>query len=1064
MKYKISLLTLLLFSLISSVKAAVVEITNPRFDLLSTQDGLSQKTVQVVFQDSYGFLWFGTQEGLNKYDGQKVTVFRHSPGDPKSISNDVIRDVTQDSKGNIWIATSGGLNRYVSEENSFERIELLDEKNNPVQRLNAIYVDQKGNIWVGTDGSGIFESVMGDSNPLFKQSEVFRELNTQDIRAIFEDSRNRLWIGTDGGGLVILNTNDNSLTNYLFNEEDPYSISHNRIRSITEDSKGSIWVGTRGGGANRYDELTKKFTRFRNTPKDTQSISHNRVYKIFEDDQQNLWFATDGGISIFRKETQSFKRIQNIPSMHSSLSHNRVLSIFQDSSGILWFGTLSGVNKWNPLSAAFINYRHVPEISNGLSFNHIHALAEDNTGKIFIATFGGGLDIYDSDKGTFKNINSDSGVISDDHLISLSTDKENNLWIGTLSRGVEVLDEKLNLVKSYRHQADDGSSLSDNAVTSILHDKNGELWISTYRAGLNRLDNQTEQFKRYNLKENTGGLLSENLYQVIEDDEGYIWLATDGGGISRLDKNTGEIKSFAHDPDNSKSLSGNIALSIYQDSKGRFWIGTQGNGLERWEPGDRRKGISNFIHYNAEKGLNSSTVNGVIEDENGFIWISTVEGVSKLNPDTDEIIHFNLADEIHKNELGPRVILKSKDGRLYFGGLDGISAFYPDKVKLNSYVPPVILTQVLSENKPLLFEESVHNLSEITFDHNDYLISFEFASLDFSNPKKNQYQYKLEGFDGEWINSDSLNRGTFTNLPSGTYTLKVKGSNNDGVWSKESVNLKVNVLPAPWFSWWAYSLYGIVFCIIIILMIRSQAKRIANQEMFQAQVSDKVSEKTELYLKNNNFLKEQLESVKNISNVDVETGLPNQKYFSDLVAANVGWVKRVQLDSKDTSWRMALGFIRIQSKQNKENFERDFNRVAKAFAQDNIKYEQRKIIRWGSREIGVLDYFNNEDSDFDIDEWKNMVATAAEQNGIENINISIAYCVSPLGGIKDNFLNGNDMMMLTEHLLHLVEIEHGHNVVGLEKLNQPLNNVIFKQILEADRLSELSEVFTLKLE
>lgn len=1045
------------------MESVAIEITNPRFDLLSTQHGISQKTVQAIFQDSHGFLWFGTQEGLNKYDGQKITIYRNRPSDISSISNDVIRDIKEDRNGDIWVATSGGLNRYISEKNTFERVELQDRNNKNIQRLNSLFVDSQGALWVGSDGNGIFKGIIEKSKVTFEQPKALSSIESDDIRIIFEDSRARLWIGTDGSGVVVLNKSDNSLSKFQNEPSSPKSLSHNRIRSITEDYKGRIWIGTRGGGANKFEELTKSFERYSSSNQDSNSLSHNRVYQIFEDSRQKLWFATDGGLSIYKENTNSFIRIQNIPSMHSSLSHNRVSSIFQDKSGLLWFGTLSGVNKWNPFSATFVNYRHLPELESGLSFNHIHGLAENSRGNILIATFGGGLNVYDPKTNYFGVMNTENSDILDNYIITIKVDSKNNIWVGTLSQGVQVLNAELDKVGEYRNEKDRQNSLSDNGVTSILEDREGEFWISTYRKGLNRLNSDSNEFKHYRLDKNKSGLVSENIYQVVEDDEGYIWLATDGGGISRLNKNTDEIISFTHNENDPKSISGNAAWSIYQDSKGRFWIGTQGNGLNRWEPEDRRLGVNNFIHYNLENGLNSSTVNGVVEDENGFIWISTVKGVSRLNPDTNVLIHFDLADEIHQNELNQGAILRSKDGRLYFGGLDGISAFYPQQVKLNSYIPPVVLTQVLSENRPLLFDEPIHQLKEVTFDHNDYLVSFDFASLDYSIPKKNQYQYKLEGFDNEWIKGGTLNRATFTNLPSGSYVLKVKGSNNDGVWSDESINLKVNVQPAPWLSWWAYSLYGIVFCIIIILMIRSQAKRLANQEMFQAQVSDKVFEKTELYLKNNNFLKEQLESIKNIANVDIATGLPNQKYFSDLVAANVGWVKRVQLDSKDTRWRMVIGFIRIEPTKFNPAFNQDFERIAKNFVQEITISDQMQVVRWGSNEIGLLSHFNCEESLFDVLEWKKLLQQAMENLDLGELNISIAYSISPLGGIKDHFLDGDDLMMLTEHLLHLVEIDQGYNIVGVEKLNQPLNNVIFKQILEVNKLSELSQVFNLKL-
>ena len=1053
----------LIFYLVS-YKTFSVDFENSVFQHISTEHGLSQKTVQAILQDDVGFLWLGTQEGLNRYDGRDIRVFRHSATDNLSISHDVIRDLAQDSDGSLWVATSGGLNRYDAAKENFWRVTLERSPGEFITRLNTLYIDSKNVVWVGTENGGLFYSEGRGDDLEFKAYSQVEALVDTDVRSIFEDSRGRMWVGTNGKGAFLIQ--DEKVQHFLPSAENNSALSHNQIRSIYEDSKGRLWIGTRGGGLNKFIELTKEFKHYRANSTSTDSLNHDRVYQVYEDSHGNLWIATDNVLAVYQAENDSFVQIKHNTSLRTSLSHDRVLSIFEDRGGMLWFGTLSGLNQWNPYTAGFEHFRKIAGRELSLNNNTIYAFTEKEDGDILIGTFGGGLNVLNVKENFIKPVlQNGSTEISIKRVMSLMIDNKNNLWIGSISNGIEVLSSSLKKIHEFRHQSDDATSLSANGVTSILQDNEGDIWVSTYRAGLNLYDKENNRFKRIPRKNGTlDARVNEKIFHIMEDDEGYIWLSSDGGGISKFDKKQMKFKHFLPEKDNPNSLSGSDVFSMFQDSKGRFWIGTQGNGLNRWEPEDRRREIERFRHYSVQNGLNSSTVYGVLEDKDGIIWISTTRGLNKLDPDTNKITHFNLADELHYNELNQGAMLRARNGHLFFGGINGISAFHPDDISKNPNQPKVVITNISSLNKRLLFEKSLSNLNEVTFDHNDYLVSFEFAALDFAQPKKNRYQYKLDGFDSEWIENGTLNRAIFTNLPSGTYTLKVKGSNNDGVWSEESVNLRVNVLPAPWFSWWAYSLYGIVFCIIIILMIRSQAKRIANQEMFQAQVSDKVSEKTELYLKNNNFLKEQLESVKNISNVDVETGLPNQKYFTDLISANVGWVKRVQLDSKDTSWRMVLGYIRIQSQRNKENFERDFNRVAKALAQDSVKYKHRKIVRWGSREIGILDYFNNDDVDFDAGEWKKAVTAAAEKNGIENLDISTAYCISPLGGIKDHFLNGNDMMMLTEHLLHLVEIEHGHNVVGLEKLNQPLNNVIFKQILEADRLSELSEIFTLKLE
>ena len=1067
-------LTLALGLLLFSLYIFGAELSNPRFKLLSTQNGLSQKTVQAIYQDSIGFLWFGTQEGLNLYDGRGITVFRNNLTDKTSISNDVIRSICEDLHGNIWVGTSGGLNKFIRQNKKFERIKFDQNDHINSQRVNVVYLDSKGALWIGTDGYGVYkgianendnETVLKNKSFNFQRIDALKQFETDDIRAIYEDSRNRIWVGTDGNGVAVIDQASSSFTLFKNDEENTSSLSHNNVRTIVEDHRGKIWIGTRGGGANKFDELNKTFERYIPKVDDSKSIASNRVYQIFEDDDQRLWFATDGGISVYNEVQDSFTNIQNIPSMHSSLSHNRVLSILQDKSGLMWYGTLSGVNQWNPLTAEFVNYRYNPEQTNGLSFNHVHGLSEGLDENIYIATFGGGLNIYDKNTDQFKNV--PDSVISDKHLITLTHDKKGNLWVGTLSKGVEVFDQSFNKIASYSKNTSVPASLSDNGVTGILEASDGEIWVSTYRAGLNRLDNDSKTFKHYRLSENGDGLVSENIYTVIEDDEGYIWVATEGGGISRLDKHNDSIRTFINNPKDLKSLSGNSVLSLYQDSKGRFWIGTQGNGLNRWEPSDRRKGHSNFIHYNTENGLNSSTINGVIEDDDGFIWISTVKGVSRLNPDTNKIIHFNLADEIHENELNPGATLKAQDGRLYFGGLDGVSAFYPNKIKQNGYVPPVVLTRVMSENKSLYFDDPINEIVDINFDHNDNLIAFEFAALEYSMPHKNRYQYKLEGFDDDWIQNGTFNRAIYTNLPSGSYVLKVKGSNNDVIWSDESVNLGVNISPAPWVSWWAYTFYGIAFCIALISMIRSQARRLANEEVFKEQVSKKVAEKNSLYTKNTDFLKAQLEQFKHRSNVDLDTGLPNQKYLCDLVAATMHCISRFQQEGVEPPVRLCVSIIRLPELIH-NNADTIYLQTIKNFSRlFGTQNDFHIVVRWNKRDIGLLTYFEDPvECHRKMQQYQKELSQAFEiaSEQSDNLQLNSSYALVPFTGVNQSFIDGEKLMMLIEHILHLVECESEIDIVGCVKLNQILNTTNFRQILAAERLVDLSEVFGLATE
>jgi len=1028
------------------------------FQHISTNKGLSQTTAQSIFQDSNGYIWIGTQEGLNRYDGQSIVQFNNIQDDVKSLSSNVIRDIVEDEKKILWIATNNGLNRFDSSSNSFSRVPLINGGINNTFRLNTLFTDNN-RVLIGTDGHGLYSVNTDKSSDSAEFVQWLEPLKDADVRSIFKDSRGRYWFGTDGKGLWVLDDRGQIISNFLFDENDVSSISHNRIRAIMEDSKGQIWIGTRGGGLNKFSELDKTFIRYEHDPLDLTSLSSNRVYKILEDSERKLWIGTDGGINIFRPESNDFLRMQNRSSQPSGLSHNRVLTMIEDKGGLIWLGTLAGLNIWNPVTAKFWHYRNISEEKNSLSDNTIHGLEESSLGDIFVATFGGGLNRLDIKTKIWSVVDRDkkgNSLKLDKRLTTLMFDYKKNLWIGSVSSGVTILSPDLHSVWRFKHDVTAPDSLSANGITDILQDSDNTTWVATYSGGLNRLNKDGKTFRHYRLDdESTNGLISENIFQVIEDDEGYIWLATDGGGVSRLDKHTEKIVNFVHQKEIKNSLSSNAIVSIYQDSHGRFWIGTQGRGLNRWEPEDRRQGKNKFIHYTINSGLPGSTVNGVLEDDGGYIWISTNKGVSRLDPATNEIKNYDLALGIHKNELNQGAMLKAKDGRLYFGGLNGISAFYPNEITNNTNIPPVVLTDISSENKYLNFDAPLTNLKRVNFTHKDYLLTFEFAALDYAQPDRNQYQYKLEGFDPDWIQNNNLNRATYTNLPSGNYIFKVKGSNNDGVWSDESINLHVIIEPAPWVSWWAFVIYTILFCVLLILIIRSQAKRIANQEMFQQQVADKVSSKTEIFKKDNISLKEQVKNHQHNSGKDLATGLPNQSFFTEQLLISLGWLKNLS-NQKNNEQKLCCVFVKLTG--DKDNIENQLIALSQKIAdtEENIHL----IARWNTNELAMLSFV---ESNKQATEQIKKLFIHAESESNKN-NLSIGYTLSPLHQNDEQCFKWENILMLTEHAMRSANKQDKNGYIGLRACYQKLSPTLIKNIMTNENILNLDDIFNIDSE
>lgn len=1025
------------------------------FRHISTDLGLSQKTVQSIYQDRHGFMWIGTQEGLNRYDGREIRIFTNMPEEPLSLSNNVVRAITEDNRGNLWIATSNGLNRYDAATQSFERVTLLTTGGEIVSKLYSLLSLDDGQLLVGTDGNGVFSVDVSSDNYLSTPLKSSAGIEHADIRAIFRDSRNRVWFGTDGEGVWLTDSNLDNPINFLASQTK--SISHNRIRTIIEDSKGQIWIGTRGGGLNRFDERTKTFTHYKHDSNNNTSLSNNRVYCIVEDSQRRLWVATDGGINLLDSDTSTFTRIKHHNSQSNGLSHNRVLTLLKSQSGLIWLGTLSGLNIWDPVTAKFVHYRNVSEDKNSLTNNTVYGFAENANGQLYIATFGGGLNYFNAIDNQWQSIlKSPNGkhLNLDNRIISLMIDSQQRVWIGSFSSGVKVLSSNHEKLNHFQSIVDDPTSLSANGVTDIIEDSDGDIWIATYAAGLNRLDKQKNTFSHYRYGSASSQLKSDSILQIMEDDEGYIWLATDGGGISRLDKNTNQIVNFLHEESNINSLTGNSTWSIFQDSHGRFWIGTQGKGLNRWEPENRRNLRNVFQRYTVADGLPSSTVNGVLEDEQGFIWISTNKGVSRLNPSTDQFTHFNLALGIHNNELNQGAMLKASNGRLYFGGLNGISAFYPSQIIQNQNKPKVVLTNILSENSPMVFDVPIHSLEEIQFTHKDYLITFEFAALDYSQPEKNQYQYKLEGFDPDWVDSMNFNRATYTNLPAGQYRLKVKGSNNDGLWSDESINLLITINPAPWATWWAFTLYSIMFCGFLIILIRTQAKRIANQDLFKKQVLAKIKSTTESIEAENSDLRKQLKSYKINSGNDMDTGLPNQHFFTEQVLISLAYLQNLSNSNSKTKLFCLIMTIDCDTSSLNNIILKLSEKISDSVTNIHL------VARWSDTEMAMLGFADSNSSlKHSIGEVTQAVKNAINELDEPSINYSLGYTLNPLNQMDRYPFKWENVLMLTEHASRIAQQDPDDKSVGLIACHHSLAPATMKSIMSESGVQDLEERF-----
>ncbi len=744
------------------------------FNHLTVENGLSQSAVTVIFQDKSGFMWFGTQDGLNRYDGYNFKVFKNISDDSTSLSDNFIFSIFEDESNNLYVETqSGKFNKYSPLTETFTIVssDKIDFNKSRRSSVLAAYYDKNNIVWKGGLG---------------KETGLIRE-----------DKKT-----------------GKSIT-YLHSANQKNSLSDNKVYSVLRDGKGILWVGT-FNGLDMLDESTGTFQHYKNMPGNPNSLSDNWIWPIFEDSKGNLWIGTvKGGLNKFNRESNTFVSYKNDPSDPKSINDNFIFSVYEDRSGLIWVGTNSGVNYFSPSSQVFEHYFNIPGNKNTLIDNIVYSMFVDSEGNYWIGTRNGGLDKFDYQQKKFSNYKYDpsnrNGLLSNSIQV-IYEDRDKLLWLGTFSSGLNSFDQESGEFKSFTHNPSNPNSLSDNRIYEIKEDRDGIIWIGTYAGGLNRLDKSSGNITSYKHDENDSlSISSNNVWTLEEDNDGNLWVGTFGGGVNVLDKQTKKFIHFKNDPSNPQSICDNNIIRVYKDSKGNMWFGTT-RGISRYLAETK-----NFKNYSEKDGLSNNFIYGILEDNKGNLWLSTNNGISKFNPENESFKNYYAEDGLQNNEFNQNAFAKDlRTGNLLFGGPDGFNIFNPEKVTGNTYVPPVIFTNFLryntddEEGKPIL-EKGISQIKDISLTYKDNIVIFEFAALSYYNNFNNQYKYKLEGFNENWIQLGTNNKITFTNLSPGDYVLRVIGSNNDGVWNDEGTSLVIHVSPPWWKTNIAYGTYMIAF-------------------------------------------------------------------------------------------------------------------------------------------------------------------------------------------------------------------------------------------------------------
>ena len=948
---------------------------NIQFSTLTVSDGLSQATVHSIVQDQQGYLWFGTQEGLNRYDGYDFVVYQHDASEPRSLSHDWVWTVFVDSAGHLWVGTDGGgLSRYEPASNDFThfRHEPTDPASLSSDRVRVIYEDQMGLLWIGTDGGGLNRFNSADNSFIHYHSDpkLSGGLPNDKVLAILEDRSGAMWIGTNGGGLARLDRESGEFLYYQQHQLRADRLSDNRVRCLYEDQQGRFWVGTESG-LNLFDSREGVFKQFHHDPQNPYSLSNDEVRSIFQDHHGTMWVATEAGLEEWRPDIQGFFHYAHDPSDPYSLANNRVTTVLQDIGGVLWIGTYDGISRWNYISDAFTYYQNKPNGKPGLSNNVVTGISESPDGVIWVGTYGGGLNRLDRVTGNVISFEHDStdtqNSLSDNRVMAVFADNAGNVWAGTRNKGLNRLNSATGQITRYRHDPLDEYSISADGVTALHGGENATLWVGTYGGGLNKLDLVSGKFNAFQHDSNDSSTLSsDRVLSIYRDRSGVLWVGTEDGGLNRFDKTTQSFTRYRHAPERASSLSSDTAWEILESRDGSLWIATRGGGLNRWLPEDRKAGRAVFRHYGKREGLISNTLHGVLEDEHGHLWLSTNRGLSRFDPASESIRHFDKRNGLQGDEFNFGARLRSSNGSLLFGGTDGLIIFQPSQVRFNQHPPPVAVT-AYSRMVPLASSLSTDTtLTDVAIGFRDYSISFEYAALDYTSSDKNQYRYMLQGFDEDWRVSGRFRRTTYTNLPAGRYTFKVKASNNDGVWSRGSADILLQVTPPPWKTGWAYAGYLLLLLGLITAVARIQANKLKQATEQHSVLEHQVQIRTQELAERNQALEELTSQLEKASLTDPLTGLNNRRYLHQYIESEIAVLDRHRVKQHDDEAMPApdiapsLSFMMIDLdgfKPINDTYGHHTGDLALKQVRDILLKCCRKadnIIRWGGDEFFII--------------------------------------------------------------------------------------------------------------
>jgi len=801
------------------------------FDHYTTKDGLAHNSGNAIIQDHTGYLWIGSNAGLERFDGYTFKTYKSIPGDSTSQSGSIVSALYEDSEKNLWVGTIGrGLNKFVTKTESFISYKNDAENKKSLSNNNIAFVveDKQKNIWVGTKGGGLnlFNS-KDNSFTRFKYSSDIQIITDNDILqscCIIEDE---LWIGADYG-MFIINPETKKIRDYYKVQHDLDFARYRAVKSILRTKEDYVWIGTFRAGLFKLNLITKEVHEYILSDQKKISFRGNISNAILEDHLGDVWIGTEKGLNKYDRTTDSFINYFHSSINPKSLSDENISTLYEDKSGVIWIGTNNGgLNKFDLFRKKFKHgFNNNSKSNSQISDNNIFSISEDSFGNMWYGTREGlnKFDIFSSEYHTYKKDLTNPYSLSHNKINAIAMGVGSTIWVGS-DDGLNKFDYKTEKFETFKFNATSSNTISNDIIYSLAYNKKeNNLWIGSWGGGLDRYELSTGKFTNFSI--DNENYTNNVVINILDYDDNTLWLGTYGHGLVKFDKIKEDFTYYEADPNDRNNLNNNVVLYLHKDLDGIIWVCTAGGGFLRFNPSTEI-----FRKFDTKNGLPTNEITGVLEDDHNNLWISTGKGISKFDKAKETFVNFDSYDGLQDDVFYQHSCFKSSKGEMYFGGINGFNVFYPDSIKQNPYVPNVIISEIQINNHSVsigqkfngrvILDKSILETNEIILTPDENIFSIEFAALHFASPRKNKYSYILENLNDHWIETNASRRFvSYTTLEPGKYIFRVKASNNDGIWNDEERSLSILVLPPFWSTWWAYILYAVITFTIIFGYIK----------------------------------------------------------------------------------------------------------------------------------------------------------------------------------------------------------------------------------------------------